>query len=611
MRKPTLLFAGLLTGTLMLAGCTATGTATDTATGDATATTTTVEEAQTVSASTDALTEVSYEELGVKDVDIPFDESAAVAISLSDSGSTGGDGVTVAGDVVTITAGGTYVLSGTLSAGQVVVDTEDEDVNLILDGVDITSSDTAALDIEGADEVVIWLAEGSTNSLADAAGATASTDAESGVPNATLYSTANLWIAGTGSLAVDAVAEDGITSKDGLVIDSGTISVTAADDGIRGKDHLVISGGDITVDAGGDGLKSNNEDIANDDGEAVGVIWISGGTLDVTAASDALDAARQVTVEGGDLALAADDDGIHSDGVLHVSDGSVDISTSYEGLEGGVIILSGGTGSITSSDDGVNVSGGSSSGGGMDAGGMGGTRPDRGTGMPGQDTGATDGAVTDGATTGTSTGTSTATTDSATAVTAAYTTDTTTASSDGATDATTVAGGGMDQAVEGRYLEITGGTWYIDADGDGLDSNGSASMTGGTVVVAGPTGNGNGALDVNGTFDISGGTLAAAGSSGMLVSPDAAGDQGVLTVAFASTVAEGTVITVTDADGEHVASFVTTKSAQSLVLSTPGIVTGDSYTISVGGTVSGDDVDGLVLDGTSTGGDQLGTVTAN
>lgn len=590
MRKPSLLFAGLtVAGVLALAGCSGAATdATATSTSEAAVADTSTESTttQTVAASTDVLTEVSYAELGVKEVEIPFDETSAVDITLSDSGSTGGDGVTVDGDTVTITAGGTYRVSGTLSAGQLVVATDDDDVNLILDGVDITSTGTAAIDIEAADEVVIWLADGSTNTLADASTATAPAEDDTESPNATLYSTANLWIAGTGALAIDAVAEDGITSKDGLVIEGGTITVTAPDEGIRGKDHLVITDGDITVDAGGDGLKSDNEDVANADAEAVGVVWISGGTIDVTAGVDTIEAYRQVTIEGGEITLSADDDGITTEGVVRVSDGTLDIVTSYEGIEGGVILLSGGTGSVTSSDDGINVNGGTDGGtGGMD---------DRG-GMPG-------GARPSSDTSTTST--------TSTVTTAAY--STTASSTDGATDATTVAGpgGGMETAAEGRYFEISGGTWVIDAEGDGLDSNGTASITGGTVVVNGPTNNGNGPLDVNGEFTVSGGTLAASGSSGMLVSPTSTGDQGVLTIAFASSIAAGTPITVTDADGTVVASFTNAKTSQSLVLSLPGIVAGETYTVTADATVTGTSIGGLVVDGTATGGDELGTLTA-
>lgn len=169
----------------------------------------------------------------------------------------------------------------------------------------------------------------------------------------------------------------------------------------------------------------------------------------------------------------------------------------------------------------------------------------------------------------------------------------------------------MEQAAEGHYLEITGGTWLVDADGDGLDSNGTASISGGTVVVNGPTNNGNGALDVNGTFEVAGGSLVASGSSGMLVSPTATGDQGVLTVTFASALPEATAVSVLDGDGAAVASFTTGKISQSVVLSVPGIVAGEEYSISVDDAVTGDATGGLIVGGTASGGDVLGTVTAS
>ncbi|WP_062314864.1 carbohydrate-binding domain-containing protein [Demequina rhizosphaerae] len=607
MRKPTTVFAGILAGSLLLAGCStdaATSTE-DTATG--TTGTTQSEDSTTSTSSTAAasgeFTEVTYADLDVKDEDLNVDESSAVDIALADGATAAGDGYTVDGDTVTITDGGVYRLSGTLSAGQVVVATDDKDVTLILDGVDITAEGTGALDIEDADEVIILLADGSTNSLSDAADATASTDEDYDGPNAALFSRADMWITGDGSLTVNGVANDGITSKDGLVIDSGTINVTATDDGIRGKDYLVVLDGDITVDAGGDGLKADNENMANDDGVPVGVAWISGGTLDITAGVDGIDAYYQAMVEGGDITIAADDDGITTKGVLRIADGTVDITQSYEGLEGRLIRLTGGDGTIVASDDGFNVSSGSGSTAGDGSadvgGGMGGGR-DRQSGGPGA---APSSSSTD----------DTASTTGTTATTAAYTT--TASSTDGAIDVTTIAGGGgmgggMEQAEEGLELEISGGTWYIDADGDGLDSNGDAVMTGGTVVVEGPTNSGNGAVDVSGEFTISGGTLLASGSSGMFEAPTADG-QGVLSIGFQSQLAEGTVLTVTDADGDFVASFTTSKVAQAIVLSTTDVVSGETYTVIADATVTGDDFGGLVTDGQVSGGDELGTLTAD
>ena len=127
-------------------------------------------------------------------------------------------------------------------------------------------------------------------------------------------------------------------------------------------------------------------------------------------------------------------------------------------------------------------------------------------------------------------------------------------------------GGGM-AANAANQLTINGGTLVVNADGDGLDSNGYATITGGTITVNGPTTNGNGALDVNGTFTISGGTLLAAGSSGMAVAPDASSTQGWVAATLTSAEPAGTVVHIVSADGTEVASFTATKAFSSVVYS--------------------------------------------
>ena len=162
--------------------------------------------------------------------DEQWDASSEVAIALRDGGTTGGDGTAVDGDLLTITAAGTYRISGTLSDGQIIVDTGDEGiVRLILDGVTVASATSAPLWVANADEVVVILADGSQNTLTDPTDYQyASADVDE--PNAALFSASDLTIAG------------------------GTIAVTAADDGIRGKDYLVVTGGSLTVTAGSTSL---------------------------------------------------------------------------------------------------------------------------------------------------------------------------------------------------------------------------------------------------------------------------------------------------------------------------------------------------------------------
>jgi len=166
-------------------------------------------------------------------------------------------------------------------------------------------------------------------------------------------------------------------------------------------------------------------------------------------------------------------------------------------------------------------------------------------------------------------------------------------------------GGGMD-SDGGETLTITGGTLTVDAGGDGLDSNGSMSMSGGTVTVYGPTDGGNGALDSNGTFVVSGGTLIAIGSAGMIVSPDADSDQGWISAVLDSTGAAGSTVTVTDGDGNVVAETTSPKEYQSVVVSTPDLEDGASYTVDVDGTQAATATEGTAASGSMGGGGMRG-----
>lgn len=306
-----------------------------------TATGTTAAGSSTVAASTLAsLTDNAKSH--AEDGDTDYDASDATTITLADgaSKSSSSEGVTISDDTVTITAPGTYILTGTLTNGQVVVNSEAEGkVRIVLDGASVTNTAGSAMVITAADEAIVVLADGSDNALTDGTGYDTSAD---DAPNAALFSMADLTIGGSGSLTVTGNTNDGIASKDGLVIQGGTITVTAADDGIRGKDYLIISDGTVTVESGDDGLKSDNE---TDD--TVGYVLVTGGTVKVTAG----------------------DDGVHAEGDLAISGGKVTIAKSNEGLEGSTVTIAGGDTSVTSSDDGLNATQGATTdgqGGGMD-----------------------------------------------------------------------------------------------------------------------------------------------------------------------------------------------------------------------------------------------------
>lgn len=288
---------------------------------------------------------VAYEEGEADD-----DASSAVVITFEgDTASADGDGVTVDGGTVTITAAGTYVVSGTLTDGQIVVDSPDDGVvRLVLDGADITSATTSPLQVSDAGSVVVVLADGSTNTLTDAATYVYADGVDE--PNAALFSTADLTITGAGALDVTGSSYDGITSKDGLVIAGGDITVTATDDGVRGKDYLVVTGGTLTVEAGGDGLKADNDE----DG-AAGYIALLGGTTTVTAGDDGVVAQTDTLMADGALTVDAVDDGVKGEAEVVLEGGSVTVTASTEGVEAATIALVGADVDVTASDDGVNA----------------------------------------------------------------------------------------------------------------------------------------------------------------------------------------------------------------------------------------------------------------
>ncbi|MCX5332762.1 MULTISPECIES: carbohydrate-binding domain-containing protein [unclassified Streptomyces] len=511
-----------------------------------------------------------------------------------DLSASGAEDVTLDGKSVTLTEGGTYRLSGKLSDGQVLVNAPDQKVTLILDGVDISSSSGAAIAATEVEELVVVLADGSENTLSDADSYEEDADA-----NAALFSAGDLTVGGEGSLTVHGNGNDGIVSKDGLVIASGTVTVEAADDGVRGKDYLVVKGGSVKVSAQGDGLKSDNAEDTK-----AGYIALSAGTVQVTAAGDGVDAATDLVVTGGTLdvtakaaddssahglksgvitvlekgtveidasadglhsdaavhldgakvTVAAGDDGVHAEGDLVISEGAVEITRSNEGLEGKDITVAGGSTKVTSGDDGVNASGSTTS-----------------SDDQGDDQGGGQGGGPGGGGPG---------------------------------------GGGGGESVGDYSLKVTGGTLVIDADGDGFDSNGTAEITGGTLVVNGPETGGNGALDVNGSFTVSGGVLLAAGSAGMAVAPDEESGQGWLSVTLDSTVEAGTTLHVVDSDGEVVASYVTSKAIQNVVYSSSALKSGSEYRIWSGGKASGEESGGMYAAGDLDGADEIATVTA-
>lgn len=552
-------------------------------------------EAETSAAEALAEIERVQEEAQVQAVD----SSAAVVIALNGNSITAGDSVTVNGSTATITAAGAYTLSGALDDGQIIVDTEDEGaVQLILNGADITSLTSAPLAFMNSENVVIVLADNSANAVTDASAYTFIDVAEE-EPSAAIFSNDDLSITGNGSLTVTGNYNDAISSDDGVTINGGNITVNAVDDGIRGKDYLVIEdGATITVDAGGDGLKSDNDEDAalgyiaiegsliqvaaggdaiaaetnvlatggeftlNAGGGSAGQIAadasakgikglanvvIDGGVFAIDAADDAIHSNANITINGGTFTIASGDDGIHADATVTINDGDIAITESYEGIESAVITINDGAINVVAGDDGINVAGG------VDSSGM----------MAGPGRGGRPGGMQD---------------------TVAYT--------------------------GSYYLYINGGAIVVDAVGDGIDVNGAIEMTGGVVLVNGPTNSGNGALDYDATFNISGGFFVAAGSAGMAQSTSQSSTQNSMLINLSGILPGGTLVNIQNESGESVLTFAPSKDYQSIVFSSPELVNGD-YTLFYGGSASGNEFNGLYTDGTYTPGTEYASFTVS
>ena len=270
--------------------------------------------------------------------DLTWDSSGEKTIDLANPTAT--DGVSVENGTITITSGGTYRLTGEYS-GQVKIDAAKTDtVRLVLDNAKITNSTGAALNVVSAAEAIIYTAAGTTNTVADEANYTATGDDD---PDAAIYSTANLTLAGEGSLSVEGAYEEGIHTTGGLVIASGTLEVNAANTGIKGKDYVDITGGIVNVTAAQDGIKSTNTDD-----ESKGFTRLSAGSVTVSAGDDGLKAPHTLEISGGTLNIEKSNEGIEAQ-YINILDGDVTVNSTDDGINASLKDSSSDTSSDTTS----------------------------------------------------------------------------------------------------------------------------------------------------------------------------------------------------------------------------------------------------------------------
>lgn len=476
--------------------------------------------------------------------------------------------------ITRITEGGTYTFTGTVEQGQIIVDAPEENVTLVLNNFEITNAEDAPIVVVNAKNVYIELADGSENCITDAREAkeeseeeTVDTETEDTEEDytAAIYSKDDLVITGTGSLTVKAGYKDGITSKDDLELESGNITVEAVDDGIVGKDSVVVTEASVTVTAGDDGVKSTN-----DEEEDKGYIQIDGNSVTIDAQDKGIDATTTVTINGGEIDIKAGDEGV-------------------EGLD---VVINDGDINIDAGDDGINISDGSGSSdmvGGREMTLAEGQMPQMGEAptegqMPQMGEAPAEGQMPE-------MGEAPAEGQMQGRGGRGQFRQNAESNGEGQLERPEMqenssekmrgmGGGMMDQAIDGT-LTINGGNLTVYAEGDGLDSNGSILMKGGTVLVYGPTKSGNGAIDYNGTFEVNGGILMVTSCGNMEQGISDTSKAIMVKQNFNTTIAAGSKIVVQNVSGEDAYEFVVQKDCTYIAVAATDI--SSDATISVKG----------------------------
>ena len=492
-----------------------------------------------------------------------FDESQATQVTLAAQTATvTGQGASFSDQTLTISQAGTYVLTGSGKNLKLVVEAADTDqVYLVFQNLTLEGEGTL-LQVNKAHEVVISLAEGSQNALTENQ---ASDDKK---VKATIHSQVPLTLNGTGSLTLTALTKNALEVEDDLKVLGGTYTVKAANHGFKAEGALAIEVATLTIEAGKDGLHAEHDETTE---------------------------RANISLNPTQLSIAATEDGVDAGNELTIKGGTITVSQSEEGLEARVIRQLGGDVTIKSSDDGVNASAGSSS--------------------KTSDTSATSKTTDASATSNTadtSSSASQATSDSATAsapdsqATAdpAATSQTDQANKDkNQTPPAPPAGqappqggqppqngqgpggmppGGQEESDPSLQIILEGGTLTIDAEGDGIDSNGTVTISGGSLVVNGSVQGGNGPLDAAGDITITGGRVWALGTSDMLQGFAQGSTQASITANIAGTA--GQTLIILDANGKEVARQTASKDFQAVIMSSADLVDGQTYTIQVEGT---------------------------
>lgn len=636
-KKLLALFCATALSMTAVAGCTGAKSSTGNVVSSETET-----NAEETSAQSEAGSYSSADMFTERDLAGTYEESGAVYVTLSGDGIIGEtDGVAINGQTVTITAEGTYIFSGTLSEGQIVVDADNAKVQIVFDNVDITCVSSAAVYVKSAEKVFVTLAEGSQNTLRNTDEYVAIDDNNI---DAVIFAKSDLTLNGTGSLTIVSAEGHGIVSKDDLKITGGTYDITAAGHALSGKDSVRIADGTFILTAEKDGIHAENADD-----EEKGYIYIADGDFTITSDGDGMDASNIVQIEDGTFDITAGGGAANSlkthesdmpgggmsqnierpdgesmpqmgekpdeesmsqmgekpdeesmpqmgekpDGENMPQDTTTDESgTSTKGIKaGGGMYLNGGTYQIDSADDSIHSNANI-------------TIADGTYTLATGDDGvhADDALIVNGDTI-----TVTESYEGLEGLTVTINDGTIdiTASDDGINTA-----GGTDQSGFGTFgdhfkgmdsaddeteettdkemwMELNGGYIHILAGGDGVDSNGDLTINGGEIYIDGPSDNGNSAIDYGDRSSayVNGGMLVAIGSSGMAEGMSDSSKQEVLMVKLGEQMKAGDVV-LTDSEGNVIVSYTALKSYDCVIISTAEVESGATYTLTTSGTTT-------------------------
>lgn len=538
-----------------------------------------------------------------RDNETTFDESKAVKIELNGtSAKASSNSVKVSGSTVTITEDTTHIISGSLDNGMIIVDAPDTaKIQLVFDGVNITSGTSAPLYIKKADKVFVTLV--GENTLAN--GGTFTAVDENNIDGA-VFSKQDLTFNGSGSLTVSSPIGHGIVCKDDLVFTGGNFTITSASHAVDSNDSVRIKNTVISADSGKDGIHSENTDDSTK-----GFVYIDSGTLDIECEGDGISSGSYMQICDGTINILAaggyengakkssDNWGGFGGGMhgnhpgepmpMQISTETVsetatgDESSSTKGLKStDSILIEGGTFTINSADDAIHSK--------MSAAINGGTFEI----STGDDAVHSDESLTINA--------------GKINITNSYEGleacnvvvnggDIKLVSTDdglngaGGTDSSGMTGGrdgmfggnipgGKNFSNSTGSIVISGGTLSINASGDGIDSNGTLEITGGHTTVAGPTQGDTSTLDFDISGTISGGTFIGTGASHMSQSLASSG-QGFITISLQEQSANSKII-LKDKSGNEIITHSPELPFQLIELSNPDIKSGETYIITVG-----------------------------